>query len=93
MISIVTSNDVVAPVLVAAMIVIVFVTHFAAREQKTRRWRRCLTCHRWFDRHGAATQRPPILARFAIHGHGVCSDCFQAGKGMSKEDDTLTLCE
>ena len=48
---------------------------FAGEEQRNRGWRRCVACRCWFDRQGAATNSPPLIARFAIHGDGACPRC------------------
>ena len=49
----------------------------AAHHQQVHGWVRCLKCHRWFDRHGALARKPPWIARFALHGDGVCPECVE----------------
>ena len=49
----------------------------AANHQRVHDWRRCRKCSRWFDRHRTITQKPPWIARFAIHGDGVCAECIE----------------
>ena len=49
----------------------------AANHQRVHDWRRCLKCSRWFDRQRTISQKPPWIARFAIHGDGVCPECVE----------------
>ena len=56
----------------------------AAGHQKAHGWGRCLKCHRWFDRQGTVTPKPPWIARFAIHGDGVCPECVESRQAPSQ---------
>jgi tetratricopeptide (TPR) repeat protein len=49
----------------------------AAEKQKAHDWRRCRFCSGWFDRHGTTTSNLTGLARFALHGEGMCPKCSQ----------------
>jgi hypothetical protein len=63
------------PILTLVLAPVALLIFLAAEHQKAHGWRKCLTCSRWFDRHALTTKHPPIIARFAIRGHGICPHC------------------
>jgi hypothetical protein len=74
------------PLLLVLLAESTLITVAAAHEQRQHDWRRCLHCPMWFDRHGTTVPKPRWIARFAIHGDGVCPRCAEGTKRPARDE-------